>query len=121
MTGLGLDGSLTDFGVLTQDFGPMVAIDEWRFGMALSDVMVQPQLAGDYNQNGFVDAADYVLWRKNPSSFPADAYATWRAHFGQTTGSGSAVSANAAIPEPTTLVLLTFVAACSCLRRGPAA
>ncbi len=25
-------------------------------------------LTGDYNENGTVDAADYVLWRKNPSN-----------------------------------------------------
>src|SRR6185312_17357290 len=42
--------------------------------------------AGDYNGNGVVDAADYVVWRNggspNPNS-PGD-YSTWRANFGAT-------------------------------------
>jgi hypothetical protein len=72
---------------------------------------------GDYNENGVVDAADYVLWRKNnntavtlpndatPGTSPAD-YDVWRAHFGQAAGSGTGASATTAIPEPATFVLL---------------
>jgi hypothetical protein len=74
-------------------------------------------LAGNYNGNGTVDAADYVLWRNNVGTTNPLAndliggtignaqYNQWRAHFGQTTGSGSATSAFAAVPEPTTLIL----------------
>ena len=76
--------------------------------------------AGDYNSNGTVDAADYVLWRKNPGGFPADAYATWRSHFGQSPGSGAGAIANAAVPEPATLVLLIVAAAGGCLWQGRA-
>jgi hypothetical protein len=133
MTGLGLDGSLTHFSVLTQEFGPMVAIDEWRFGRAVSDVMVPQQLAGDYNNNGVVDAADYVVWRDDEGTtnvLPNDPlggtigqaqYGQWRAHFGQTAGSGSGATSNAAVPEPATLVLLMFAAASWCVRRRRAA
>ena len=78
-------------------------------------------LLGDYNLNGVVDAADYVMWRKNPGGFPADAYATWRSHFGQTAGSGAGAIANAAVPEPATMVLLTIAAAGWCLHRRRAA
>jgi autotransporter-associated beta strand protein len=78
-------------------------------------------LAGDYNHNGFVDAADYVVWRKNPGGFPPDGYATWRSHFGEPPGIGSssagASPSQAAIPEPATLVLLVSAAAGWCLRR----
>jgi hypothetical protein len=42
----------------------------------------------------------------NPAGFPADAYTTWRSHFGQTGGSGSAATANTAVPEPATAVVL---------------
>jgi hypothetical protein len=74
-------------------------------------------LAGDYNGNGTVDAADYVLWRKNVGTTNPLAndliggtignaqYNQWRAHFGQTAGSGSGTSTIAASPEPTTLLL----------------
>jgi hypothetical protein len=74
---------------------------------------------GDYNNNGVVDAADYVLWRKNPANFGGAAgYNVWRTHFGQTAGSGSGVNANAAVPEPSTLFLLIvgILAICSSRR-----
>ncbi len=40
-----------------------------------------PELQGDYNQNGTVDAADYVVWRK--SGGLQEGYNSWRANFGQ--------------------------------------
>jgi hypothetical protein len=67
------------------------------------------RLAGDYNQNGVVDAADYVVWRKNDGR-PAG-YDLWRANFGRTSGSGSGASANAAVPEPLTVTMILFAAA----------
>ena len=74
-------------------------------------------IPGDYNFDGTVDAADYVVWRKTDGT-PAG-YTLWRSHFGQTAGSGSDANSNAAIPEPTTLVLLMFAAACMSFgRRG---
>ncbi|MEX2309288.1 MAG: PEP-CTERM sorting domain-containing protein [Pirellulales bacterium] len=89
-----------------------------------------PALArGDYNDDGTVDAADYVTWRKNigapslPNRDPTNTgpigepdYNTWRAHFGQSfTGSGSTSSSPlptphsplaSAVPEPSTFPLL---------------
>ena len=79
--------------------------------------LVRVNAPGDYNQNGVVDAADYVVWRKTGIN-SQQGYNDWRPHFGQTAGSGSGASANAAVPEPTTLVLLMFVAAGWCLQRG---
>jgi hypothetical protein len=72
-------------------------------------------VAGDYNGNGIVDAADYVVWRKGgtlqndptPGIQPAD-YTFWRSRFGQVTGSGSGLAGTANVPEPTT-VFLAFV------------
>ena len=54
---------------------------------------------GDYNNNGVVDAADYVLWRNGgtlqndptPGVQPGD-YAVWRANFGKTGGSLNAAA-----------------------------
>jgi T5SS/PEP-CTERM-associated repeat protein len=82
-------------------------------------------LPGDYNQNGVVDAADYVVWRNNLGSgtpLPNDNspgvdlsdYNVWRAHFGQTAASGNAAAADApsfAVPEPATVVLLILTTA----------
>jgi hypothetical protein len=81
---------------------------------------------GDYNNNGTVDAADYVLWRAggplmNDPTPGVDAgdYATWRANFGRTAGSGASLAATAAVPEPASLVLLagTFLAVAAAGRR----
>ena len=74
---------------------------------------------GDFNSNGVVDAADYVVWRKTDGT-PAG-YNAWRTHFGQTAGSGSSTVANAAVPEPSTLVMLVLAAAGVCSRRRRAA
>jgi hypothetical protein len=70
---------------------------------------------GDYNNNGTVDAGDYVLWRKHnntATTLPNDStpgtdssdYNVWRSHFGQPVGSGSLSST--AAPEPSCLLLL---------------
>jgi hypothetical protein len=74
-------------------------------------------LAGDFNHDGRVDAADYVVWRNGLGTTYTQAdYDVWRFHFGLTPVSGSGASTNAAIPEPTTLVLL-MLSTGWCLRR----
>ena len=86
-------------------------------------------LAGDYNHDGTVDAADYLVWRKtlgtSVSSFgdgadgnrngtvEEDDYLVWRTHFGQTAGGGSSAGKNPTqVPEPIMvaqlIVLLSF-------------
>jgi poly(3-hydroxybutyrate) depolymerase len=86
---------------------------DWMFSHSLA---VPEPTPGDFNNNGAVDAADYVVWRKNLGT--QSSYDTWRAHFGQPAGSGSGIIANAVVPEPATLMLLMFAAAGWCLRRG---
>jgi T5SS/PEP-CTERM-associated repeat protein len=87
--------------------------------VVLSDFL--PTLPGDYNHDGSVDAADYVVWRKDPNSFGGDpaGYNTWRAHFGATLGSGSTATKPdvlTAVPEPSVCKLLV-AAACVFLGR----
>ncbi len=74
-------------------------------------------LAGDYNSDGVVDAADYVLWRSggplanegdNPGVVDAGDYTFWRAHFGETSSSGP--SGPVAVPESSVLLLGLFAA-----------
>jgi len=74
--------------------------------LQLIDAMLSP---GDYNHDGSVDAADYVVWRRTDGS--AANYSLWRANFGATAaGSGATAglpsSADTAVPEPTSLVFL---------------
>jgi hypothetical protein len=66
-------------------------------------------LAGDYNHNGVVDAADYVVWRKGlAATYTQDDYNVWRANFGATASSGSAGASpsQSAVPEPSNVVLV---------------
>jgi sulfatase modifying factor 1 len=99
-------------------------------GFRVATLAVACTVTGDYNCNGTVDAADYVLWRNGgplqnefdtPGVVNAADYTAWRARFGQTAGSGSGVSTNAAVPEPATLMLLMLAALGWCLRRRRAA
>ncbi len=62
-------------------------------------------LPGDYNFDGAVDGADYVVWRKAPGYLPMH-YDLWRSHFGQPGGSGSGAAINSSVPEPTAALLL---------------
>lgn len=86
-----------------------------------------PSLVGDYNNNGKVDAADYVVWRNNINTtnvLPNDPtggtigpaqFNAWRAHFGATSGSG--FGAGAAVPEPMAASLVVLAAAAGWLMR----
>jgi hypothetical protein len=86
------------------------------FGDELS-LAITVALAGDYNGNGTVDAADYTVWRNNVGSSTTlpndpiggvigqDQYDQWKANFGMTAGSGSAAT-GAPVPEPSILAIL---------------
>jgi hypothetical protein len=99
----------------------------FKYGQLLN---VSAAVPGDYNNNGVVDAADYVLWRKGgtlqndptPGVQAAD-YTFWRAHYGDTGGgpsgpstlfrgpvfyvtSFSGLGTGSGIPEPTSVILV---------------
>jgi hypothetical protein len=81
-------------------------------------MITAPGLPGDYNNNGPVDAADVVIWRKTLGQLGAglaadangnnrvdqDDYNIWRANFGSSSasaaGAAAAGAAAAAVPEP---------------------
>ena len=72
------------------------------------DLMVSTgggELPGDFNMDGIVDAADYVVWRKTDST--QEGYDEWRTNFGRTSGSGSSLS-GAGVPEPSALALVAL-------------
>jgi hypothetical protein len=87
--------------------------DNASLNLLTADVVAVP---GDYNGNGVVDAADYVLWRKggplanevdNPGTVNAADYTAWRARFGNTSGAASG-AISASVPEPGTWISATF-------------
>ena len=87
-------------------------------------------IAGDYNGNGVVDGADYVVWRKTLGSiaFPPgsgadgnrngqidpDDYTYWRLRFGN---SSAGFASGNSIPEPAAIALLVLVAPLAFLQR----
>jgi hypothetical protein len=77
-----------------------------------NQVTLEVSLAGDFNGDGAVDAADYVVWRKGlGTTYSQNDYNVWRANFEQSDGSGTSASLpNLAVPEPSGIVLL-FVSA----------
>ncbi|MEX2306910.1 MAG: PEP-CTERM sorting domain-containing protein [Pirellulales bacterium] len=66
-------------------------------------------LTGDYNGDGSVDAADYVVWRKTGIN-GQQGYIDWRDNFGATAGSGggSDAAGQSAVPEPATGLMIVI-------------
>ncbi|HEX2477590.1 MAG TPA: PEP-CTERM sorting domain-containing protein, partial [Lacipirellulaceae bacterium] len=60
-------------------------------------------IPGDYNNDGAVNAADYVVWRKTDGT--QSGYNTWRTNFGRTSGSGAALGDASSVPEPAGLLV----------------
>lgn len=86
-------------------------------------------LPADYNRNGVVDAADYVIWRRNAGSLnvlpndpnggiigPAQ-HDLWRKNFGNASGGAALAEGASAVPEPTTWSLSLALALVALLRR----
>jgi len=98
---------------------------------------------GDYNHNGFVDAADFVRWRKDMSATPtakytayseavlaadgnnsgkveATDYNTWRSQFGKKLSASPDPELEPSIvPEPSSIALVVCIAVYNIFRRAP--
>lgn len=87
-------------------------------------------LAGDFNSDGAVDAADYAVWRNSFGSSTAlpndnglgtpvgqEHYNLWKANFGQSgSGTGAQSASAGGVPEPSTFVLLSASLAAGLVR-----
>ena len=99
-------------------FGDELALRDVNFYFAWVDFLepLAPPpttLPGDFNGDGAVDAADYVVWRKGlGTTYTQNDYGVWRAHFGASLGPGSgsalpsAEPLSAAVPEPNSFAIL---------------
>jgi hypothetical protein len=87
-------------------------------------------IPGDYNNNGIVDAGDYVVWRKNQRTsavLPNDPFGPlvgdsqfnlWRANFGKVPGQGAGSGISAGnIPEPAAILLVFAAVICATFAR----
>jgi hypothetical protein len=86
--------------------------------------LLEAMLAGDYNDDGVVDAVDYSVWRNTlgqvAANLPADGnnngridsgdYTVWKANYGDSSGSGGVGHAITVVPEPNTLLNLVLTA-----------
>jgi formylglycine-generating enzyme required for sulfatase activity len=103
-------------------------LDNSRTGLRLATIEGGSPVIGDYNNNGTVDAADYVVWRDHlgtsfqlqnesststPGSVTQDDYDIWKARFGSISGSASATGASI-VPEPATALLIACGAMLAC-------
>jgi hypothetical protein len=100
--------------------------------LTLTVVETIETLAGDYNDDGTVDAADYAVWRDSMVSgtpllneteslgiVDHDDYGAWKANFGATLEGGGSQSS---VPEPTSLglVFVSSIAVLAWRRRNRA-
>jgi hypothetical protein len=96
-----------------------LAIDDFTLGTTLA-----VGLAGDYNNNGTVDAGDYLVWRKflnqsvtipndiTPGTVTSQDFLEWKQRFGKVNpppSGGAGGGGGAAVPEPSTLFSLASV------------
>jgi hypothetical protein len=110
--------------------GGMLDLVRSRLDLLQQDItwtvtLTEAILKGDYNQNGTVDAADYVLWRDTlhqpatPAGSGADGdqsgtidmadYDLWRQRLGNAAAMTGASPQTPSIPEPATAVLICLL------------
>lgn len=82
----------------------------------VSDVVILSDFAlstspGDFDADGDVDGTDFLFWQRNGLSTAE--LLDWQSHYGQL----SSLSATAAVPEPTTLMLALAVPSLNIARR----
>jgi hypothetical protein len=95
------------------------------------NVTLSDQLAGDYNDDGIVDAADYTVWRDQLGqqvalrhetvtlgSVTSEDFDVWKGNFGASLNQvGSGSNGGLAVPEPATCLLVAVLLASDLLRR----
>jgi hypothetical protein len=108
---------------------PAVENAAWQLSYGEESVSLRLALAGDFNFDGRVDAADYTVWRNqagqggaalagdgnNDGQVNSSDYTVWKSRFGQTAAGAGSVTP--AVPEPLTCWLLLVGAAVLGVRR----
>jgi hypothetical protein len=90
---------------------------DWRVNYFGNSVSLTVITSGDFNKDGVVNTADYVVWRKNGGSQAE--FDAWRANFGETfAGSLKVSSLSVPVPEPTGVVLVALLVANALGRRS---
>lgn len=122
MPGAGQTFDILDWGTVSGTFSGYVLPTLspailWNKTKLYTDGVLSIALAGDYNGNGVVDAADYVLWRdtlgligtalaadgNSNGMIDAGDFDIWRSNFGRQVSSGATSAAS--VPEPPAAIL----------------
>jgi len=89
---------------IAQDLHPSNANSLLRAAYEMQQSLLP--LAGDYNDDGMVDSADYIVWRREDGSEAG--YEAWRTNFGNSAAGGGA-SMSTSVPEPHSLCIVLSV------------
>jgi hypothetical protein len=121
---LGLNHAATGGANLMSSQGTSAQLTTTQMGVALNTTnfaqLLPAVLAGDYDNDGRVDASDYTVWRdtlnvtgsalaadgNNNGRIDAGDYSVWKTNFGQTRGSGAVTNLSVGVPEPASVVLM---------------
>jgi hypothetical protein len=120
VTAVTLHGSQVSLANVDTGLTGNTAANNQLFNAQIFDNLIITDLStstpGDFNNDGKVDAADYVSIRQQYSDITTGAglaaYSAWRANFGAGSGAGL-VTGN--VPEPSTLLLTLGVICCGCM------
>jgi len=99
-------------------------------GSLIQLVVAPPKIPGDFNDDGAVDAADYIIWKKlrdteadlpNDDDLPGPIgsahYALWQQNFGRSEGDGG--QGGGEVPEPAAALLIILgMFGCAAKRRS---
>jgi hypothetical protein len=121
-------GWIAGIGKFDDGFGGVSGTYDRVFMLQLPSTITLP---GDYNDDGSVDAADYVAWRDKletdttlpndttPGSVDPEDYNVWRENFGATASQTPGLSSASPVPEPSALLvsLISSIGLAPSLRR----
>lgn len=121
-------GSISRYAFDGTYLGTFAVPGENGFTEATAFVVVPNIFVGDFNSNGFVDAADYVVWRNasptatlpnddSPGVVDMSDFVDWRANFGKSSSANSAAMNINSVPEPASVLLLSIAIGLSSLVR----
>ncbi|MEX2168346.1 MAG: PEP-CTERM sorting domain-containing protein [Pirellulales bacterium] len=90
---------------------------QWDTSQLYTTGALSVSLAGDYNGNGLVDAADYTVWRDGlgGTTYTQLHYDQWKQNFGAVSpgiGAGNGSLSRTAVPEPSGKVLAAISMLC---------
>lgn len=107
-----------EMGIASNAFFASLDIDFLSYQLGVIAPAPVPVLAGDFNDDGFVDAADYTVWRDlvgAPASMlendidggtvGAAQYNTWQSNYGKSNSAIGLASGSVAAPEPGAILI----------------